>query len=224
MSRYLPAYTAIMQSDLDLFGSQPQRLATHTVLLPGFVLPRLEALLDALRPVLRTAPFRHMETPGGQTIAVALSNCGDLGWVSDRRGYRYTTHDPLSGAPWPALPALLAQLAHEAADAAGFDDFHADTCLINHYLPGTRLSLHQDRNERDFSHPIVSISLGLPAVFLLGGQQRGDATQKVPLAHGDVLVWGGDDRLRFHGVQPIKPGEHPRMGSRRINLTLRRAS
>ncbi|WP_312933375.1 DNA oxidative demethylase AlkB [Pseudomonas sp.] len=213
----------MIQSDLDLFGENAQRLAADTVLFPGFALAYLEPLLDALRPVLRAAPFRQMNTPGGQAIAVALSNCGSLGWVSDRRGYRYTTHDPLSGEPWPALPPLLATLAREAAQAAGFADFVADTCLINHYLPGMKLSLHQDRNERDFDQPIVSISLGLPAVFQLGGLARSDPTQKVPLKHGDVLVWGGEDRLRFHGVLPIKPGEHERMGSRRINLTLRRA-
>ncbi|WP_028694132.1 DNA oxidative demethylase AlkB [Pseudomonas cremoricolorata] len=213
----------MIQSDLDLFGGQTQRLASHTVLLPGLVLERVESLLDVLRPVLRAAPFRHMSTPGGQAIGVPVSNCGTLGWISDARGYRYTEHDPLTGAPWPALPALLVEVAAQAALAAGFENFLADTCLINHYLPGTRLSLHQDRNERDFSQPIVSISLGLPAVFLLGGHARNEATQRVPLNHGDVLVWGGDDRLRFHGVLPIKPGEHPRMGARRINLTLRKA-
>ncbi|MGE7989549.1 DNA oxidative demethylase AlkB [Pseudomonas sp. NPDC089554] len=213
----------MIQSDLDLFGPQPQRLATHTVLLPGFALPPLEALLDALRPVLRAAPFRHMQTPGGQHMAVALSNCGTLGWVSDAQGYRYTLLDPQSGQPWPALPQVLLDLAGKAAQAAGFDGFVPDACLVNHYLPGTRLTLHQDRNERDFSQPIVSISLGLPAVFLLGGLQRSDRPRHVPLSHGDVLVWGGEDRLRFHGVLPIKPGVHPRMGERRINLTLRKA-
>ena len=156
-------------------------------------------------------------------MAVALSNCGTLGWVSDENGYRYSPNDPLSGKPWPALPAVLLDLATRAAAMAGFDGFVPDACLVNHYLPGTRLSLHQDRDEADFGQPIVSVSLGLPAVFLLGGLQRADRTQRVPLSHGDVLVWGGEDRLRFHGVLSVKPGVHPRMGERRINLTLRKA-
>ena len=213
----------MIQSSLDLFGTQPQRLAARTVLLPGFVLPEVETVLDSLRPVLRAAPFRHMHTPGGLRMAVASSNCGSLGWVSDQDGYRYTTNDPLTERPWPALPAVLLDVAQRAAHLAGFEAFTPDACLINHYLPGTRLSLHQDRDERDFGQPIVSISLGLPAVFQLGGLTRAQRAQHVPLNHGDVLVWGGEDRLRFHGVLPIKPGQHPRLGERRINLTLRRA-
>lgn len=213
----------MIQSDLDLFDAHPQQLAAHTTLLPGFALAELEPLLDALRPVLRAAPFRHMQTPGGLRMAVALSNCGALGWVSDASGYRYSATDPVSGKPWPALPRVLVELASRAAAQAGFDGFVADACLINHYLPGTRLSLHQDRDEQDYAHPIVSISLGLPAVFLFGGLHRSDRTRRIPLNHGDVLVWGGEDRLRFHGVLPIKPGVHPRMGERRINLTLRKA-
>lgn len=213
----------MIQSDLDLFDAHPQQLAAHTTLLPGFALAELEPLLDALRPVLRAAPFRHMQTPGGLRMAVALSNCGALGWVSDASGYRYSATDPVSGKPWPALPRVLVELASRAAAQAGFDGFVADACLINHYLPGTRLSLHQDRDEQDYAHPIVSISLGLPAVFLFGGLQRSERTRRIPLNHGDVLVWGGEDRLRFHGVLPIKPGVHPRMGERRINLTLRKA-
>ncbi|PMZ89875.1 MULTISPECIES: DNA oxidative demethylase AlkB [unclassified Pseudomonas] len=213
----------MIQSDLDLFDAHPQQLAAHTTLLPGFALAELEPLLDALRPVLRAAPFRHMQTPGGLRMAVALSNCGALGWVSDASGYRYSATDPVSGKPWPALPRVLVELASRAAAQAGFEGFVADACLINHYLPGTRLSLHQDRDEQDYAHPIVSISLGLPAVFLFGGLQRSDRTRRIPLNHGDVLVWGGEDRLRFHGVLPIKPGVHPRMGERRINLTLRKA-
>ncbi|MCU7238065.1 DNA oxidative demethylase AlkB [Pseudomonas peradeniyensis] len=213
----------MIQSSLDLFDPHPQRLARHTLLLPGFALPELEALLDALRPVLRAAPFRHMHTPGGLRMAVALTNCGALGWVSDENGYRYTPIDPVSAKPWPALPPLLVDLATRAAAQAGFDGFVADACLVNHYLPGTRLSLHQDRDEQDYGQPIVSISLGLPAIFLFGGLQRSERPRHIPLSHGDVLVWGGEDRLRFHGVLPIKPGVHPRMGERRINLTLRKA-
>lgn len=218
-----PSLSQMIQSDLDLFGPSPQRLAAQTVLLPGFVLPQVETLLDDLRPILRAAPFRHMRTPGGQAMAVALTNCGSLGWVSDQQGYRYSTHDPLTQQPWPALPESFLQVARNAAQTAGFDDFTPDACLINHYLADTKLSLHQDHDENDFAHPIVSISLGLPAVFLFGGMQRKDPTQRIALNHGDVLVWGGEDRLRFHGVMPVKPGNHPRMGARRINLTLRRA-
>ena len=156
-------------------------------------------------------------------MAVGTSNCGALGWVSDAQGYRYTPFDPLSGQPWPSLPPLLVALASRAATLAGFEGFLPDACLINHYLPGTQLSLHQDRDEQDFTQPIVSLSLGLPAAFVLGGSQRADRVAQVPLSHGDVLVWGGEDRLRFHGVLPIKPGHHPRLGERRINLTLRKA-
>lgn len=213
----------MIQSNLDLFAPHPQRLALQTTLLPGFALPDLEPLLDALRPVLRAAPFRHMQTPGGLRMAVALTNCGSLGWISDENGYRYTPIDPVSAKPWPALPQALIDLATRAAALAGFEGFIPDACLVNHYLPGTRLSLHQDRDEQDYGQPIVSISLGLPAVFLFGGLQRSDRPQRIPLNHGDVLVWGGEDRLRFHGVMPIKPGVHPRMGERRINLTLRKA-
>lgn len=213
----------MIQSNLDLFAPHPQRLALQTTLLPGFALPDLEPLLDALRPVLRAAPFRHMQTPGGLRMAVALTNCGSLGWISDENGYRYTPIDPVSAKPWPALPQVLIDLATRAAALAGFEGFIPDACLVNHYLPGTRLSLHQDRDEQDYGQPIVSISLGLPAVFLFGGLQRSDRPQRIPLNHGDVLVWGGEDRMRFHGVMPIKPGVHPRMGERRINLTLRKA-
>ncbi|MBF8778280.1 DNA oxidative demethylase AlkB [Pseudomonas fulva] len=213
----------MFQPALDLFGRQPQRLASHAVLLPCFALDEVEALLEALRAVLRAAPFRHMHTPGGLPMAVGSSNCGALGWISDRQGYRYSSNDPLSGRPWPALPAALHELASRAAATAGFGGFEPDACLINHYRPGTGLSLHQDRDERDFGQPIVSLSLGLPAVFLFGGLQRRQRPRQVVLNHADVLVWGGEDRLRFHGVLPVKPGVHPRMGERRINLTFRRA-
>ncbi|NIX93507.1 DNA oxidative demethylase AlkB [Pseudomonas fulva] len=213
----------MIQSDLDLFGAQPQHLAPCTVLLPGVALEDVEHVLDALRPILRCAPWRHMRTPGGLNMAVGLTNCGALGWISDERGYRYSPVDPLSGRPWPAMPPVLLTLATQCAALAGFEGFVPDACLINHYQPGIRLSLHQDRDEKDFSQPIVSLSLGLPAVFLMGGLQRSDRTQRIALNHGDVLVWGGEDRLRFHGVLPIKPGVHPRMGPRRINLTFRKA-
>jgi alkylated DNA repair protein (DNA oxidative demethylase) len=178
----------------------------------------------AVRDIERDAPFRHMVTPGGFTMSVALTNCGDLGWTSDRRGYRYSRTDPQTGRPWPAMPALFLRLARAAAAAAGFDGFEPDACLVNRYVPGTRLSLHQDKNEVDFTQPIVSVSLGMPAVFLFGGHARTDPTQRVPLRDGDVVVWGGVDRLRYHGVLPVKELPHPLWGAQRINLTFRRAA
>jgi alkylated DNA repair protein (DNA oxidative demethylase) len=164
-----------------------------------------------------------MHTPGGFRMSVAMSSCGTLGWVTDQHGYRYTRINPENNQPWPAMPTSFLQLAHAAALAAGFNDFVPDACLINRYEPGARMSLHQDKNERDFSQPIVSVSLGLPAVFLFGGLQRSDKTVRVPLAHGDVVVWGGPSRLRFHGVLPLKAGQHPLLGEQRINLTFRKA-
>jgi alkylated DNA repair protein (DNA oxidative demethylase) len=156
-------------------------------------------------------------------MSVAMSNCGPAGWVSDRRGYRYETHDPQTSRPWPAMPPQLHALARDAAAVAGYPHFDPDACLINCYVPGTRLTLHQDRNERDFSAPVVSLSLGLPATFLFGGLQRRDRVRRLPLFHGDVLVWGGPQRLVFHGVAPLADGEHPASGRCRLNLTFRRA-
>lgn len=203
--------------------SRREALGEQTFVLRGFALPWLDDILPALREVLKAAPFRRMETPGGHTMSVALSNCGQFGWSTDARGYRYVSDDPLTGRPWPALPEVLRRLAREAAAAAGFADFTADACLLNRYVPGARMSLHQDRNERDYTAPIVSVSLGLAAMFQLGGLQRSDRPIRVPLLHGDVMVWGGVDRLRFHGVLPLKEGVHPLMGPQRINFTLRKA-
>lgn len=212
----------------DLFGSASevgarQPLGAQACVLRGFALQDVDALLAGIELLAREAPFRQMVTPGGHTMSVALTNCGALGWTSDRRGYRYASLDPASSRPWPPMPAPFADLARRAARAAGFEDFEPDACLVNRYLPGARLSLHQDRNERDFSAPIVSVSLGLPAVFLFGGNARTDRAARVPLFHGDVAVWGGADRLRFHGVLPLEPGEHPLLGAQRINLTFRKA-
>jgi alkylated DNA repair protein (DNA oxidative demethylase) len=198
-------------------------LAPGAALLRGFALAYEDALVDALSQVLAHAPLRHMITPGGFRMSVAMTNCGALGWVSDASGYRYDACDPDSGRSWPPMPAAFAVLATEAAARAGFDDFVSDACLVNRYGPGARLTLHQDRNERDFAAPIVSVSLGLPAVFLFGGQRRGERALRVPLRHGDVVVWGGPARLRYHGVAAVKPGQHPRMGGHRINLTFRKA-
>jgi alkylated DNA repair protein (DNA oxidative demethylase) len=179
--------------------------------------------MDAVERIDAAAPFRHLTTPGGHVMSVAMTNCGELGWVSDRRGYRYQRVDPLSGEPWPAMPALLGRTAHEAAEAAGYARFMPDACLINRYQPGARLSLHQDRNERDLNAPIVSMSLGLPAVFLFGGLRRSDRPRRIRLDHGDVVVWGGPTRLVFHGVEPLDDGLHPVTGRFRINLTFRKA-
>lgn len=200
-----------------------QPLGPRSLLLRGFALPFEDALLEAIEAIESAAPFRHMVTPGGYAMSAAQTNCGALGWTSDRRGYRYVANDPDSGRAWPPLPDVFLRLAHEAAAEAGFDGFSPDACLVNRYVPGAKLSLHQDRDERDFDAPIVSVSLGLPATFLFGGAKRGDRPLRVPLAHGDVVCWGGVDRLRFHGVAELKPGSHPRLGEQRINLTFRKA-
>lgn len=198
-------------------------LADGAWVLRGFAQDDGAALLGAIDQILECAPLRQMTTPGGRRMSVTTSSCGALGWVSDARGYRYSPVDPDSGAPWPAMPALLRTLAANASRAVGFGSFAPDACLINQYVPGARMTLHQDRNERDFSQPIVSVSLGLPAVFQFGGLQRTDPVIRTPLAHGDVAVWGGPARLRFHGVLPLKPGVHQELGARRINLTFRTA-
>ncbi|MDO8065244.1 MULTISPECIES: DNA oxidative demethylase AlkB [unclassified Janthinobacterium] len=195
-----------------------------SILLRGFALPYLHELLPALDAVVLAAPLRHMATPGGLRMSVAMSNCGPLGWVTDGRGYRYTRHDPASGLPWPPMPPVFLRLARQAALAAGYPDFTPDACLVNRYAPGARMALHQDRDECDFTAPIVSVSLGLPATFLFGGAERADKAARIALLHGDVVVWGGADRLRFHGVAPLREGEHALLGAQRINLTFRKAS
>jgi alkylated DNA repair protein (DNA oxidative demethylase) len=201
-----------------------QALAPGAVVLRGFARPVGDALLSDLDRVLEGAPFRHMVTPSGHRMSVSMTNCGALGWVTDRSGYRYDPLDPESGLPWPEMPASFQRLAVEAAAEAGFAGFAPDACLVNRYSPGARLTLHQDRNERDFRAPIVSVSLGVPAVFLFGGKKRTDKAARVPLEHGDVVVWGGPARLRFHGVLPLKEGRDPALGDQRINLTFRKAS
>jgi alkylated DNA repair protein (DNA oxidative demethylase) len=208
-----------------LFDDQlvERTIDTGAVLLGGFALPIAPALLTSIRAIEARAPFRHMLTPGGRRMSVAMTNCGDIGWVSDASGYRYSPDDPETGQRWPPVPAEFADLAARAAARGGFDRFAPDACLINRYEPGARLSLHQDKDERDFSAPIVSVSLGLPAVFLFGGLRRSDPTSRVPLVHGDVVVWGGAARLRYHGVLPLADGEHPDVGRYRINLTFRKA-
>lgn len=201
----------------------PQPLAPGAVLLRGFARADDTALLAAVDDIVTRAPLRHMVTPGGYTMSIATTSCGALGWTSDEHGYRYAARNPASAQPWPAMPPCFTQLARRAAAQAGFAGFTPDACLINRYAPGARLTLHQDKNERDFGAPIVSVSLGLPAVFLFGGLKRSDRPQRLRLAHGDVVVWGGPARLRYHGVLPLPPGQHPLTGACRINLTFRRA-
>ena len=201
----------------------PERLGPGAVRLHGFALTEAPALIAEVARIAESAPFRHMITPSGHRMAVAMTNGGALGWVSDRTGYRYEPLDPLTGRPWPPLPDCFLRLAQDAAAQAGFAGFVPDACLINRYQPDARLSLHQDRDERDLSAPIVSVSLGLPAVFLWGGLKRKDPTRRIPLVHGDGLVWGGPDRLRYHGVLPLKAGQHALLGEQRINLTFRQA-
>lgn len=193
------------------------------VVLRGFALANEAVLLTALEKVITQAPFRHMVTPGGYTMSVAMTNCGSYGWVSDCSGYRYDQLDPLTKICWPAMPESFQQLAKNAATEAGYNNFIADACLVNRYEPGARLSLHQDKNEKDFDQPIVSVSLGVPATFLFGGQQRKDRPKRIQLVHGDVVVWGGVVRLYYHGVSPLKESYHSSFGSHRINLTFRKA-
>ena len=220
----MPALTVDLFADDAL--QQPagrEQIGEQSYVLRGLALPWIERILPELRRVLAQSPFRQMVTPGGFTMSAALSSCGDLGWTTDTSGYRYSPVDPRSQQPWPQMPEVLRQLAVQAAAQAGFFDFAPDACLINRYVPGAKMSLHQDKNERRYSEPVASISLGLPAIFLFGGHERSDKPRKVSLFHGDVVVWGGVDRLRFHGVMPIKEGVHPVMGPQRINLTFRAA-
>lgn len=215
-------------SSADLFASEPaipsrESLAPGAWVLRGFALNRAELLIAAVDRIAEAAPFRHLVTPGGFRMSVAMTNCGPLGWVSDRRGYRYEALDPQTGQPWPPMPVAFFELAEAAAEAVGFAGFAPDACLINRYEPGARLTLHQDKDERDYGAPIVSVSLGLPATFLFGGDARSDKQQRVPLRHGDMVVWGGSARLRHHGVLPLKDGRHELLGAQRINLTFRKA-
>ncbi len=211
----------------DLFPADltPRReaIGEQAFVLRGFALPHANELIACVAELDRLAPFRQMVTPGGFTMSVAMTNCGRLGWTTDRRGYRYSQTDPVSGEPWPALPELFVTLARRAAAQAGFEKFTPDACLVNRYRPGSRLSLHQDKNEQDYDAPIVSVSLGIPATFLFGGHERSDKASRIPLHHGDVTVWGGQDRLRYHGVLPVKSHPHPMVGDERINFTFRKA-
>jgi alkylated DNA repair protein (DNA oxidative demethylase) len=214
-------------SALDLFEGdrgQPerQRLEEGAWLLRGFAREAAPQILHEIERISSAAPFRNMQTPGGGRMSAAMTGSG-IGWVTDRSGYRYAEVDPESGRPWEPIPTSFLELAASAAAEAGFPAFTPDACLINRYEPGARMGLHQDRDEADFSQPIVSISLGLPAVFLWGGLRRSDPTRRIRLEHGDVVVWGGAARLVFHGISPLAEGEHPLTGRYRYNLTFRRA-
>jgi len=212
----------LFESDADVLPAR-EAMAEGAILLRGFARRTETGLLAALREIEAEAPFRHMFTPGGHQMSVAMTNCGCYGWVTDISGYRYDGADPESGRAWPAMPTVFRELAESAAREAGFTGFAPDACLINRYEPGAKMSLHQDRDEKDFSAPIVSVSLGLPAIFLFGGMKRADKPQRYRLEHGNIVVWGGPSRLFFHGVAPLSDGEHPLLGRRRINLTFRKA-
>lgn len=220
----MPPITLDLFADAEpLQAPRREQIGEQSCVLRAFALPLIGRILPALEAVLLAAPFRQMVTPGGFTMSVSLSSCGTLGWTTDRRGYRYSHNDPQTGQPWPSMPGVFLELAQAAAREAGFTDFVPDSCLINRYVPGARMSLHQDKDEGSYAAPIVSVSLGLPATFLFGGFERGDKSQRVPLFHGDIVVWGGVDRLRYHGVLPIKDGQHSLLGEQRINFTFRRA-
>lgn len=213
----------------DLFAAdirfRPARveMAPGAVLLCQRALPMVSPILEAIAGIAARSPFRRMTTRGGFVMGVEMTNCGTAGWISDRKGYRYQAMDPLTQVPWPMMPPLLQSFASTVAGEAGFDGFVPDVCLINRYRPAVKMSLHQDRDERDFGHPIVSVSLGLPALFQFGGTERTDRVVRYPLEHGDVVVWGGAARLHYHGISPLRPGEHPVLGATRLNLTFRKA-
>jgi alkylated DNA repair protein (DNA oxidative demethylase) len=210
--------------NLSLFNNETiSNFAPDAFLMHGFALPDEARIFAEIEAITRTAPLRNMVTAGGYIMSVAMTNCGKLGWVSDKKGYRYEPNDPETGKHWPDMPEVFVSLAQRAAREAGFKNFNPDACLINCYKPGTKLSLHQDKDEVDFTAPIVSVSFGLPATFLFGGLKRTDPTQKIPLQHGDVVVWGGETRMAFHGVNTLKDGSHPLFGNRRFNLTFRKA-
>jgi len=210
---------------LELFGvdaaGTPVSLGAGIALLRGFADSR--ALMPLVERVAAESPFRHLVTPGGQTMSVAMTNCGPVGWVSDRTGYRYSARDPLTQRNWPSMPEEFRRMALDAAARAGFPSFEPDACLVNRYSPGARLTAHRDADEQNFAQPIVSVSIGLPASFAFYGLTRGGKGQTVALVDGDVLVWGGPSRLVYHAVRPVKPGSHPLTGSFRYNLTFRHA-
>ena len=208
--------------DSDSLPSSHEQLEEGAVLLRSFAAAEAPLLVEEVARIAQGAAFRHLVTPGGYTMSVAMTNCGRVGWVSDQTGYRYDPKDPQTGSPWPAMPAAFLNIAAHAAAEAGFAHYEPDACLINRYMAGAKLSLHQDRDEKDAWAPIVSVSLGLPAVFLWGGKRRSDPVRRLPLESGDIAVWGGPARFVYHGVAPLREGRHPLTGTARINLTFRK--
>jgi alkylated DNA repair protein (DNA oxidative demethylase) len=208
--------------DRDPLSFSHEWLEEGAMLLRGFAAAEAPLLVEEAERVAQAAAFRHLITPGGYTMSVAMTNCGRVGWVSDRTGYRYDPVDPQTGVPWPAMPEAFLDVAAHAAAEVGFAHYDPDACLINRYVAGAKLSLHKDRDERDAWAPIVSVSLGLSAVFLWGGKRRSDPLRRLRLESGDIVVWGGPARFVYHGVAPLSDGRHPLTGAVRINLTFRK--
>ncbi len=210
---------------MNLF-SQLAAEPTHEEIYPGAVLMRGLALdqdfdfFAAVQTILAAAPLHHATTPSGLPMSVMVSDCG----TPEAFQRRWDPQNPRVRRMWPQMPRVLYDFAIRCAVRSGFPLFRPDTCHINRYQAGTKLGLHQDRHECDMTQPIVSISLGLECVFLLGGLQRTDKTKHILLEHGDVIVWGGPSRMRFHGVQPLKPGHHSLTGPYRYNLTFRKVA
>ena len=223
MNKIYGAAAGELLNNIHESDANAEPLAQGATLLRGFARLESKALMEALDHIVAVAPFRHMITPSGHQMSASMTNCGEVGWVTDRSGYRYEAFDPTTSRPWPPMPSAFFSLANRAAAACRFPSFAPDACLINRYEPSARLSLHQDRNEQDFGKPIVSVSLGLPVVFLFGGLRRSDRPHRVRLESGDVVVWGGPARLAFHGVSPLADGDDPLTGRCRINLTFRKA-
>ena len=215
-----------MQSSLDLFAPptpEPIAVGPDAWLLKGFAHAQADDLIAQIGQIEQQTAFRHQVTPGGHAMSSAQCSCGTYGWITDKRGYRYTTEDPLTDKPWPAMPASFRELAARAAAEVGFDGFDPQSCLINRYQTGAGMGLHQDKDEQDLAAPIVSVTLGAPITFLFGGLLRAEKPSRWLLEHGDVVVWGGVSRLYFHGVAPLgKRASHAATGAVRYNLTFRR--
>lgn len=210
--------------NLPLFDVEPQDplpIAEGAVLLRGWAAVNDAQWLAAVRQVLAQQPFQAAYTASGLPMSVRTSNCGSWGWAASRSGYGYTRSDPDSGRPWPEMPIFLKLQAQALASAAGYLAFDPDVCLINSYELGAKMGLHHDADEKDKAAPIVSVSLGLPCTFVWGGLQRSDPVRSFALEHGDVLVWGGASRMVFHGVRPLRAGQHHLLGAQRWNLTFR---
>jgi alkylated DNA repair protein (DNA oxidative demethylase) len=210
----------------DLFNEefdQKIQIADGAYCLRGFVLPVANDICAMLTQHFKAFPPQQMMTPMGYPMSVKTTSFGKFGWVGTPQGYGYSEVDLVTKKAWPPMPAVFFQLATDAAKEGGYSDFVPDTCLVNLYAIGTKMGLHRDQDELDFSQPIVSVSLGISATFLFGGAKRSDKTTKIPLTHGDVVVWGGKSRLHYHAIMPLKPNTHELLGACRINLTFRKA-